>query len=88
MVAHPPPQRLWGSSFVPLEPGKIINYDISLEPNTLNLLEKEGVQFISFSSGRTFGRRRQSAMSYNEIMAQLTLDLAAAYYDYDSRSLI
>jgi arginine deiminase len=41
-------QRQWGSSFVPLEPGVIINYDISLEPNTLRLLEQEGVKFIHF----------------------------------------
>ncbi|MEN6459906.1 MAG: arginine deiminase family protein [Syntrophomonas sp.] len=41
-------QRKWGSSFVPLEPGVIINYDISLESNTLNLLEREGVKFIHF----------------------------------------
>ena len=41
-------QRLWGSSFVPLEPGVIINYDISLESKTLDLLEQEGVQFIHF----------------------------------------
>lgn len=41
-------QRLWGSSFVPLEPGVIINYDISLEPKTLQSLEREGIQFIQF----------------------------------------
>lgn len=41
-------QQRWGSSFVPLEPGVIINYDISLESNTLHLLEQEGVRFIHF----------------------------------------
>jgi arginine deiminase len=41
-------QMLWGSSFVPLEPGVIINYDISLESKTLDLLEQEGVRFIHF----------------------------------------
>jgi arginine deiminase len=35
-------QRQWGSSFVPLEPGVIINYDISLKSNTLHLLEQVG----------------------------------------------
>ncbi len=41
-------QKLWGSSFVPLEPGVIINYDISLESGTVNTLEREGVKFIHF----------------------------------------
>lgn len=41
-------QMRWGSSFVPLEPGLIINYDISLESRTLHLLEQEGVKFIHF----------------------------------------
>lgn len=41
-------QRQWGSSFVPLEPGVIICYDISYESNTLNLLDREGVRFIFF----------------------------------------
>lgn len=41
-------QKRWGSSFVPLEPGKIINYDISLKQKTINLLEKEGVKFVHF----------------------------------------
>lgn len=41
-------QKKWGCSFVPLEPGKIINYDISLKQKTINLLEKEGVKFIHF----------------------------------------
>jgi len=41
-------QKKWGSSFVPLEPGVIINYDISLEQKTVNLLQSEGVRFIHF----------------------------------------
>ena len=41
-------QRRWGSSFVPLEPGVLINYDISLESGTLHLLAQEGVKFIHF----------------------------------------
>lgn len=41
-------QQHWGSSFVPLAPGEIINYDISLKPTTLRLLEQEGVRFHHF----------------------------------------
>lgn len=41
-------QQHWGSSFVPLAPGEIINYDISLQPTTLRLLEREGVTFHHF----------------------------------------
>lgn len=41
-------QRQWGSSFVPLEPGVVINYDISLAQKTINLLEREGIRFIHF----------------------------------------
>jgi arginine deiminase len=41
-------QRRWGSSFVPLEPGRIINYDISLEQATVRTLEREGVRFVHF----------------------------------------
>lgn len=41
-------QRQWGSSFVPLEPGVVICYDISYDPGTLRLLEHEGVRFIFF----------------------------------------
>jgi arginine deiminase len=41
-------QRQWASSFVPLRPGVIICYDISYDSKTLNLLEREGVQFILF----------------------------------------
>ena len=41
-------QQMWGSSFVPLEPGVIINYDISLNQKTLSLLEQEGIRFIHF----------------------------------------
>jgi len=41
-------QQQWGSSFVPLEPGVIICYDISFDEKTLALLEREGVKFIFF----------------------------------------
>ncbi len=41
-------QRRWACSFVPLKPGVIICYDISYEPKTLSLLEKEGVRLIPF----------------------------------------
>ena len=41
-------QIKWGSSFVPIKPGVIINYDISLDDKTINLLESEGVKFIHF----------------------------------------
>ncbi len=41
-------QKRWGCSFVPLDQGVIINYDISLEPETIHLLEQEGVKFIHF----------------------------------------
>jgi arginine deiminase len=41
-------QMKWGTSFVALEPGVIINYDISLEKQTIKTLESEGVRFIHF----------------------------------------
>jgi len=41
-------QTQWGCSFVPLNQGVIINYDISLTSNTIHLLEQEGVRFIHF----------------------------------------
>lgn len=41
-------QRKWGCSFVALEPGVIINYDISLNQQTINTLEHEGIKFIHF----------------------------------------
>ena len=41
-------QKQWGCSFVPLDQGVIINYDISLTSNTIRLLEQEGVRFIHF----------------------------------------
>ncbi len=41
-------QKRWGTSFVPLEPGLIINYDISLDMQTIKTLEHEGVRFIHF----------------------------------------
>jgi arginine deiminase len=41
-------QKRWGTSFVALEPGLIVNYDISLEAQTVRTLEREGVRFIHF----------------------------------------
>jgi arginine deiminase len=41
-------QRHWASSFVPLEPGVIICYDISYDSGTRSLLEQEGVRLILF----------------------------------------
>lgn len=41
-------QKRWGTSFVPLEPGLIINYDISLEMQTIKTLEHEGIRFIHY----------------------------------------
>jgi arginine deiminase len=41
-------QQNWGTSFVTLEPGVIVNYDISLQTPTLRTLEREGVRFIHF----------------------------------------
>jgi arginine deiminase len=41
-------QKQWGSSFVPLEPGLIVNYDISLDISSIRLLEREGVRFLHF----------------------------------------
>lgn len=41
-------QKHWGTSFVPLEPGLIINYDISLEMQSIKTLEREGIRFIHF----------------------------------------
>jgi arginine deiminase len=41
-------QKRWGTSFVALEPGLIVNYDISLEAQTIRTLEREGVRFIHF----------------------------------------
>lgn len=41
-------QRKWATSFVALEPGVIINYDISLKSETRNILESQGVRLISF----------------------------------------
>ena len=41
-------QRRWASSFVPLQPGVIFCYDISYEPKTEALLEREGVRLIPF----------------------------------------
>lgn len=41
-------QQRWATSFVALEPGVIINYDISLKSETRNMLESQGVRFIGF----------------------------------------
>ncbi len=41
-------QRHWASSFVPLQPGVIICYDISYDSGTITLLEHEGVRLIFF----------------------------------------
>jgi arginine deiminase len=41
-------QQKWATSFVALEPGLIVNYDISLSPKTVRSLEGEGVRFIHF----------------------------------------
>ena len=41
-------QRQWGCSFVPLEQGVIVHYDLSLMQATLNLLEREGVKYVLF----------------------------------------
>jgi arginine deiminase len=43
-----PEQRQWGCSFVPLEPGVLINYDLSLSPQTVRTLEQEGIRLIHF----------------------------------------
>ena len=41
-------QKTWGCSFVPIEPGMILNYDISLSQSTIHTLEHEGIRFIHF----------------------------------------
>lgn len=41
-------QQKWATSFVVLEPNHIINYDISLKPATMKLLESRGVRFTQF----------------------------------------
>jgi arginine deiminase len=41
-------QKQWGCSFVPLEPGVLIHYDIALSPPTVHALEREGVRLICF----------------------------------------
>ena len=41
-------QQKWGTSFVTLAPNHVINYDISLKPATLNVLESMGVRFTQF----------------------------------------
>jgi arginine deiminase len=44
-------QQRWATSFVALEPGVIINYDISLKSETRNILESQGVRLIGFHPG-------------------------------------
>jgi arginine deiminase len=41
-------QQKWATSFVVLEPGVVINYDISLKSETVKKLESMGVRFIHF----------------------------------------
>ncbi len=41
-------QKTWGCSFVPLDPGRIIHYDISLAAQTVKALEAKGVEMITF----------------------------------------
>lgn len=41
-------QKTWGCSFVPLEPGKIIHYDIALTAQTSKVLRAKGVEIIEF----------------------------------------
>ena len=42
-------QKKWATSFVPLEPGAIFNYDLSLTQKTKKELKDKGVELISFS---------------------------------------
>jgi len=41
-------QRRWACSFVPLEPGVVIHYDMALAPDTRRRLEHRGVEFVLF----------------------------------------
>jgi N-Dimethylarginine dimethylaminohydrolase len=41
-------QKTWGCSFVPLEPGQIIHYDIALSAQTTKVLRAKGVEIIEF----------------------------------------
>jgi len=41
-------QQKWATSFIVLEPNHIINYDISLKPETKHILESRGVKFTHF----------------------------------------
>jgi arginine deiminase len=41
-------QRRWACSFVPLEPGVVVHYDLALEPETRRRLERRGVEFVLF----------------------------------------
>ena len=41
-------QQYWGSSFVPIAPGKIVHYDFALNKDTRNYLKQRGVEIINF----------------------------------------
>jgi len=41
-------QRRWACSFVPLEPGVVLHYDIALAPETHRRLERRGVEFVLY----------------------------------------
>jgi arginine deiminase len=41
-------QKKWATSFVTLEPNHVINYDISLKPETQKELESMGIRFTQF----------------------------------------
>ena len=58
-------QQHWGSSFVPLEPGTIINYDISLEEKTKALLGTRGDQVHPFPPGGVACRGRELAVHHD-----------------------
>lgn len=41
-------QKTWGCSFVPLDPGRIVHYDIALSAPTVQVLQAKGVEIIPF----------------------------------------
>lgn len=41
-------QKTWGCSFVPLDPGRIIHYDIALAAQTAKVLNAKGIEIIPF----------------------------------------
>lgn len=41
-------QKTWGCSFIPLEPNRIIHYDIALSAQTRKVIEGKGVEIIEF----------------------------------------